>query len=303
MSSGSTLARMQQVITLSLLAAGGAWLLWFWNRSPGLAVAGFAGILLSYSLFLGVEFIALRFAGRRDPAPLPTWGELAYAWFGETLSAPRVFCWRQPFRWRAMPDRLEPQCAGRRGVVFIHGFVCNRGFWNPWMRELQARGHGFVAVNLEPVFGSIDDYVAIVDTAVTRVTAATGLPPVLVCHSMGGLAARAWLRARGAQLGAHRVITIGSPHHGTWLAQFSRLPNGMQMGRQGEWLRALEGAEDPASYAAFTCWYSNCDNIVFPASTAALPGADNRLVRGVAHVQLAFRPEVMSASLDLIASA
>jgi hypothetical protein len=33
-----------------------------------------------------------------------------------------------------------------------------------------------------------------------------------------------------------------------------------------------------------------------------LPGADNRLVRGVAHVQLAFRPEVMAASLELITS-
>ena len=228
-------------------------------------------------------------------------GELARAWLGETTTAPRVFCWRQPFRWHAVPDLLEPQ-TGRRGVVFIHGFVCNRGFWNPWMQELRARGHCFAAVNLEPVFGSIDDYVAIVEAAVARVADATGMPPVLVCHSMGGLAARAWLQANNARQRIHRVITIGSPHHGTWLARFSRLPNGMQMARAGRWLRALAQVEDPALHARFTCWYSNCDNIVFPASTATLAGADNRLVRGVAHVQLAFRPEVMSASLDLIAS-
>jgi hypothetical protein len=302
MPSNSTLARMQQAITLSLLVAGVAWLSWFWRASHVIALAGFAAIVLSYSLFLGLEFIALRFAGRRDPAPRPTWAELARAWAGETTAAPRAFCWRQPFRWRAVPDRLAAEPAGRRGVVFIHGFVCNRGFWNPWMRELQARGHSFAAVNLEPVFGSIDDYIAIVEEAVVRITQATGAPPVLVCHSMGGLAARAWLRACNGRQRVHRVITIGSPHRGTWLASFSRLPNGMQMAQQGNWLRALEQAEDAGSYAGFTCWYSNCDNIVFPASTATLPGADNRLVRGVAHVQLAFRPEVMAASLELIAS-
>ena len=50
--------------------------------------------------------------------------------------------------------------------------------------------------------------------------------------------------------------------------------------------------------ALFTCWYSNCDNIVFPASTAALAGADNRFVDGLAHVQMAFDPGVMQACLE-----
>ena len=56
----------------------------------------------------------------------------------------------------------------------------------------------------------------------------------------------------------------------------------------------------PERHGRFTCWYSNTDNIVFPTSTAALPGADNRLVRGAAHVQMAFLPEVMTATLALL---
>jgi len=48
----------------------------------------------------------------------------------------------------------------------------------------------------------------------------------------------------------------------------------------------------------FTCWYSNCDNIVFPATTAALAGAEHRLVEGVAHVQMAFDPGVVAACLE-----
>ncbi|MDB5872472.1 MAG: alpha/beta fold hydrolase [Ramlibacter sp.] len=302
MRSHSALARLLQATTLSLLACASAWLAWHWRASPGLAVGGFAFIVLFYSLVLAGEFVALRFIGGGDPAPRPTGAELILAWLGETAAAPRVFYWRQPFAWREVPDQLEAAAgqARARGVVFIHGFFCNRGFWTPWLQQLRTRGHCFAAVNLEPVFGSIEQYVPIVEEAVRQVTQATGMPPVLVCHSMGGLAARAWLRAMSADERVHHVITIASPHHGTWLARFSHLTNGRQMRRGGEWLRQLAHAEPPGRSARFTCWYSNCDNIVFPASTATLEGADNRLMRGVAHVDLGFHPEVMAHSLAII---
>jgi pimeloyl-ACP methyl ester carboxylesterase len=302
MQSHSALARLQQATTLFVLLCATAWLAWHWQGSPLRAVVGFVAIAMIHSAFLAVEFVALRFVNRHDAAPQPTWSELARAWLHETVMALRVFCWRQPFRWREVPDQLRPAPSqpARRGVVFIHGFVCNRGFWTPWLKELRARGHSFVAVNLEPVFGSIDEYVPIVDDAVRRITEATGVAPVLVCHSMGGLAARAWLRAMSADARVHHVITIGSPHHGTWIARFSQLTNGRQMRLQSEWLQRLEQAVDPRRNALFTCWYSNCDNIAFPASTGSLPGADNRLVRGAAHVDLGFHREVMAESLARI---
>jgi triacylglycerol lipase len=301
MHSRSALARLQQVTTVSIAACALAWLATYWRDSPTRAVAGFLAIALAYSMVLAVEFVALRFISRGDSAPRPTWGELARAWLHETIAAPRVFCWRQPFRWREMPDQAEsgPAATPRRGVVLVHGFVCNRGFWTPWLKELSARGHCFVAVNLEPVFGSIDEYVPIVDDAVRRVRKATGMEPVLVCHSMGGLAARAWLRSLPTGARVHQVITIGTPHHGTWLARFSHLENGRQMRCQSEWLRQLQ--RDDRHNAKFTCWYSNCDNIAFPASTGSLPGADNRLVRGAAHVDLGFHGRVMAESLARIA--
>ena len=301
----STLARLQQATTLFLVGSAIGWLALHWRGSPFLAVAGFIAIMMAYSAFLAAEFVLLRFVGRADPAPRPRWRELARAWLEETINAALVFCWRQPFRWNEVPDQLEPAPyrPARRGAVFIHGFVCNRGFWTPWLKHLRAGEHPFVAVNLEPVFGSIDQYVPIVEDAVRRITQATGLPPVLVCHSMGGLAARAWLRAMSGADRVHHVITIGSPHHGTWIARFSQASNGRQMRQGSEWLRQLEVPADPARYAKFTCWYSNCDNIAFPASTGALPGADNRLVRGAAHVDLGFRPEVMADSLARITGA
>ncbi|MGH8857857.1 MAG: esterase/lipase family protein [Polaromonas sp.] len=296
------LAYLQRFITLSLVAAACGWLLYFRGSAPVLAVAGFLAIALGYTGFLAIEFIVLRVVNKRDPAPQPTWNELLGAWLGETLTAPQVFCWRQPFRANAIADQLSPQALvqGRRGVVFVHGFFCNRGLWTPWMRRLQGRGHAFMALNLEPLFGSIDDYAPQIEAAVQQITRATGLPPLLVCHSMGGLAARAWLRRMKAEARVHHVVTIGTPHRGTWLARFGHAHNSRQMRLLSDWQAQLNHQLPVDRHALFTCWYSNCDNIVFPASTATLPGADNRLVRGAAHVQLAFLPQVMNATLALL---
>lgn len=302
MNAHSALARLQQTGVLVLGTAGTVWLIWQWHRSTALAIAGALLIWLGYSLVLAAEFLALRMAGADDSVPQPSIGELMRAWLAETWLNAVVFAWRQPFRWRAAPDYLPPAPTGRRGVVLIHGFICNRGFWNPWLSELRQRDIPSVAVNLEPVFGSIDDYPPIIEEAVQRITQATGLAPVLICHSMGGLAARAWLRANRRGSRVHHVITIGSPHRGTWFGQFSHMTNGRQMRLNGDWVRglAMALAQEPAP--RFTCWYSNCDNIVFPVSTATLPDADNRLVRGQAHVELAFHPQVMAGSLALIAT-
>ncbi len=290
------------MMTLWLLGCTAAWLLVFWSGSRVLALAGAVCIVFSYAAGLAAQFMALWWVGRHDPAMRPGWGQLMRAWLVEALVVPRVFCWRQPFRWNAVPDHLaaEPTLHGRRGVVFVHGFVCNRGLWTPWLEQLKNHGHAFVAVNLEPVFGAIDEYVPLIEQAVEQVTRATGMAPLLVCHSMGGLAARAWLRACNADERVHHVITIGSPHHGTWLGRFSHVVNGRQMRLSSPWLQQLERDEPMQRRARFTCFYANCDNIVFPVASATLEGARNCLVAGVAHVALAFEPQVMRETLALL---
>lgn len=300
----SAVARLQQVATTVLVLLALAWLATHWQRAPVVAVTGALAIALAHSALLALQLALMTAVSRTEPVPRPSLAQLLRAWLAEIWFDVVVFGWRQPFRWRAEPDDLTPVAAGDRkvGIVFIHGFVCNRGFWTPWLRLARAQGHRFAAVNLEPVFASIDDFAAVIDEAVVRVTQATGRPPLLVCHSMGGLAARAWLRRYQAHARIAHVITIGSPHRGTWLARYSHVLNGRQMRLDGDWVSELVSQEPGAAVSKFTCWYSNCDNVVFPASTATLPGADNRLVPGPAHVELAFCSKVMQGSLAVAAS-
>jgi pimeloyl-ACP methyl ester carboxylesterase len=301
MRSHSSLARLLQFSCLTQLALAVAWLAWRWPVSPAQALAGAVLILFSAPLVLALEFLLLSQVARAHPeVPRPTPAQLVRAWLSETRHLYGTFCWRQPFRWRSVADHLQPQCAGRTGVVLVHGFMCNRGFWAPWLHALRARGHACVAVNLEPVYGSIDAYAAAIDDAVARVSKMSGRPPVLICHSMGGLAARAWWRAnRGRRPVAH-LVTIGTPHGGTWLGRFSRRANGRQMRLQSTWVADLARHEANVPLPPTTCWYSNCDNIVFPAATATLPQAVNRFVPGEAHVALAFHAAVLQECLQLL---
>lgn len=303
----SSLARLQQMMVLCAIALVIGWAWWMWPRHLISTMAGVSVLILGYAVVLAVEIVAAVFINRADAVPRASGAQWLGAWWQEVQIAPKVFAWRQPFRWRRLPDTQTALTTNIPAVVLVHGFLCNRGFWLPWMERLQGLGVPYVSVNLEPVFGSIDGYVPIIDDAVSAATALTGRSPTIICHSMGGLAARAWLAAvPGAASRVERIITIGTPHRGTWLARFSYLDNGRQMRHEGDWQTGLLERELALSAnrnaELFVCWYSNTDNIVFPASTATLPGADNRHVAGAAHVALAFHPRVMDESLAMVAS-
>lgn len=291
------LARLQAWITWTWLAVLLAWLLWHHDR-PWQAGVGAAAIALSHAWVLGLELLAQRWVSRHDPTPRASWRQLFRAWANEVLIAPQVFCWHQPFARLRFSEPLASR-TGRRGVVLVHGYLCNRGFWNPWMARLQREGRPFIAVDLAPVFGHIDDGVPTIEAAVSRMTQATGLPPLLVGHSMGGLAIRAWLARTGDASRVLRLVTLGSPHQGTWTAHFGHSPNARQLRPGSPWLQALNQAWPPAWAQKMTCFYSNADNMVFPPRCATLPGADNRLLPGLAHVHMAWQPEVMDAVLAL----
>lgn len=296
------LARLQQALGLYLLATALAWLLWWWPESPAVALLGAAFWLAPPWASVGGLMLLTAWLNRPGgaPAPGPRWRDLWAAFWAESWACWRVFSLWQPWRSGAWPDRLSGQ-PGRRGVVLVHGYVCNRGLWRLWLPALQARGHAVMAVNLEPVFGSIDAYVPLIEQAVRRMTDATGQAPVLVGHSMGGLAIRAWLRAVSPQGQhddrVHHIVTLGTPHHGTWLGRWGHTTNGRQMRLHSDWLATLARQEPPARYRRFTCWYSHCDNIVLPAPTATLPEADNRHLPATGHVQLVLDPHILACTL------
>lgn len=141
------IARLQQWMALTLLATVGGWGIYVWPDFH-LFFIGILSIASVFIVYLAILFIATNYLNRAELQPRATPGALLRAWLAEALSTPRVFLWRQPFRSQAMPDFLPMNQQG--GVVFIPGFICNRGFWTPWMTQLKSQRHAVVTAPTAP---------------------------------------------------------------------------------------------------------------------------------------------------------
>ena len=271
--------------------------------SPAMALLLAAAMLLAVRALI----VARNFQqSRRLGSPVPAQYQLgamgaARLFFGELRATLRSSSW----------DMLRPRLhaadnvAGQGlPVLLVHGYVCNRGYWAQLSRQLARAGIAHDAVDLEPINADIEDFVPQVEQAVARLCARAGSDRVmLVAHSMGGLVARAWLRRHGAQRVA-RIITLGTPHHGTALANLAAGANARQMSRVDDapspWLAQLAASETPAARALITSIYSHHDNIVAPQASAQLPGARNIAFGGIGHVALASDARVLRLVLEEI---
>lgn len=289
------LARLLRRLLATQFLLGAA--LGYWLGSSVLA-ALLWGLALPFAVMVLTDIVsALR---SRADEPASAWWRSLWGEFGAGI---HVFIFRQPWT-RGTPQVLAPTTPttpARIPVLLVHGYLCNHRIWDDAARALRQRGHTVLAVNLEPVFASIDRYAEVIEPAVQQLRAATGRDKVvLVGHSMGGLAIRAWMRAHGTQHAAG-AITLGTPHVGTQIAKGQHTPNGRQMEWHSEWLAALAQSETDAIRTLFQIAITPQDNIVYPQRAQVLPGATATVFEGLGHLQLCLDPAVLQWLLVRVA--
>jgi predicted alpha/beta hydrolase family esterase len=282
---------LEAVAAITLVTVLGAWMV------PPLAVALILMFPIAvHGIPLAIEFITGAIVDRRPVARL---GPLALlkVWLAETWRSFKVFNIDQP--WRA--DYPEPDIVpqpGRPAVLFIHGYMCNRGTWRPWLTSggLAVRWN-CATVNLEPVFAAVDRYPELIHAAIERLRAASGAERVtLVCHSMGGLAARAYLRAYGPHA-VGRVVTISTPHHGTLFARLGHGENTRQMRRACEFVRQLAASDEPVE---FICFASHHDNMIVPRDGQILDSAEAVWFERIGHLAMTDNDEVRAKLIEVV---
>lgn len=285
------LARMLRFTIALQILAGAALGFWLTVRlAPAWTLAGMLVSALAVPLagaVLAVVYSAI--VSRSDEHAAQWWRAL----IGESWAGIRVFLLRQP--WTAAVPRIRQAPGGRVAlpVVLVHGYVCNHRLWDQVAAALLAQGHTVLAIDLEPVFTSIDDYAALVEQAVQSLRQNTGQEQVaLVGHSMGGLAIRAWMRAHGSAHAA-RAITLGTPHAGTQINPGITTPNARQMAWRSSWLQELDASETGATRSLFRIALSPQDNIVFPQRAQTLTGVTPVVFEGLGHLQLCTEPTVI----------
>ncbi len=267
------------------------------------------GILLLRLLIVAHNFAtAWHYRSKTPPACRLDWRRACALFFGEFGASMLASSWLMPFRAFSTVAVPAPRT---RPVLLLHGYACNSGYWRPMSEILRNAGIAHRAINLEPIASGIDDYVPLIHAAVENMCRESGCRHiVIVAHSMGGLAARAYLRAHGEARIA-KAITLGTPHHGTALARFGIGINTAQMrwiaseqeGLASEWLRELSAQEEKSRYRLFVSLYSHHDNIVAPQASSHLEGATNIEFCGIGHVALGFHPAVQQCVIREILKA
>ena len=300
---------MHMILLAQALAAGVlAWALHAYCGLPwpGAAAAGLGLVLLGRLAITANNYLLNARYASATPEAFRIGLAQRLRMFGEEFMATLLhtswFMARARAGQRLYPDAAVPP------VLLLHGYGCNSGYWAHFIPMLERERISHATLDLEPVMGDIDGYVPAVARAVDALCAASaGGKAIIVAHSMGGLVARAYLRDHGTARIA-RVITLGTPHHGTSLAAFGPGRNALQMrrtegapdGPESAWLRRLAAGENAAARAIVTSLYTHHDNIVAPQTSSILPGARNLAFGGIGHVALGRNARILAAVLQEI---
>lgn len=264
------------------------------------AIAPFAAHALVVGVGFGISYLnqheqrGFRHSRRSD------W---LLAYVAEAGVSIRQFYWLMPFRRDFhVPQPVPPQQGPP--VILVHGYGCNRGLWLPAAKWFSRRGYRVSAINLTPLHGSIEGYALALAGEIARVRQSSGVDRVAVIgHSMGGLAARAYLRycAQSRQdPSIALLVTLGTPHRGTHLASMGRGENARQMRFEAPWIQELSRYEcnpgnpraDRVADPAIATIASLQDNIVSRQLEQCLPGARTIVLRRQGHMSLATSPRV-----------
>ena len=283
-----------------------------WALTSSIWVGAFLGatiVLLVRALITANNFrLIRRFPDRQQPPARLSSG----AWFRVYL---HEFCatmigssWSMPFRQLgARPLILSTELP----VLLVHGYGCNSGYWRALHHELLQARISHHAINLEPLLADIDTYVPQVAAAIDALCrAARHTQVIVVAHSMGGLVMRAYQGVHGCERIA-RLITLGTPHRGTGLAQYGIGINARQMRWSdggievdaNAWLSRLSTAELGYRCDNLVSIYSRHDNIIAPQESSHVAGAKNIAFEAIGHVRLGSDSKVLACVMQEIRAA
>jgi triacylglycerol lipase len=174
-------------------------------------------------------------------------------------------------------------------ILFVHGWQGSAAQWRPMMARFRRDGWG----DRQLFAWTFDDresnaaIAARISTRIDQILAATGAARVdVVTHSMGSLSTRYYLKNLARQGRVDAWVSLGGPNHGTEAARLCFSTACREMRPGSPFLAALNHGDETPGAARYATWVSPCDEVVHPAASAALDGAENHQTRCLSHLQL-----------------
>ena len=197
-------------------------------------------------------------------------------------------------------------------VLLVPGYGGATSDLEPLAAALRAQGRDATIVHLAgDGTGDLHVQAGVLQTAVREALRGGAASVDIVGYSAGGVTARLWLRAYDGGSVARRIVTLGSPQHGTDLASLAAdiAPDSCpaacrQLVTDSDLVRSLNsGDETPPGPRWVSIWTTD-DRVSTPPETASLEGALDFSVqsvcagRQVTHGQLPTDPAVMAMVLS-----
>jgi triacylglycerol lipase len=198
-------------------------------------------------------------------------------------------------------------------VLLVPGYGGQTGSLSVLAARIRATGRRASVVHLPGNgTGSLIADAGVLNAAVERALR-DGAPSVdVIGYSAGGVVALLWAREDGGSHKARRVVTLGSPFHGTRLAADAAgvLPGAcpaacQQLVPGSSLLAQLDHTAVPSRPRWLSLWTTD-DEVVMPADSARLAGAINVPIQSVcpghvvSHTHLPTDPVVISLVLQAI---
>ncbi|KGN32902.1 lipase [Knoellia sinensis KCTC 19936] len=183
-------------------------------------------------------------------------------------------------------------------ILLVHGLIDNRSIFTLLRRGLTRRGFGSIyAMNYSPFTADIRTAAAQLGEEIEAIVRETGYEKIhIVGHSLGGLIARYYVTRLGGDAHVHTLVTLGTPHHGTYAAYAAPTRLIGQMRPGSGLLRELDEPA-PGCTTRFVCYWSDTDFVILPQGSGALRHPDlsvrNIRLHGVGHISLAVVGDVV----------
>ncbi|GAA3712533.1 alpha/beta fold hydrolase [Terrabacter ginsenosidimutans] len=219
------------------------------------------------------------------------------------LLGPRASDRRQGYRLGHLPPSqrglaIQNVEAAETPILLVHGMVDNRSIFTVLRRGLVRRGFGRIeTINYSIFTGDVRAAAADLGAEVERIVEETGYERIhVIGHSMGGLIARYYVTRLGGDQHVHTLVTLGTPHQGSYLAYTWN--NGLtRQLRPGSALMKELAAPVPECQTRFLVYSSDLDQVVVPQHNAALHHPDlnvhNIVLHGVGHMSLPITSSVV----------
>ena len=187
---------------------------------------------------------------------------------------------------------------GHRPLVFVHGLGGHRGNFSPMRAAFKVLGRTRTYSVALPDGLSIEELGVWLRGVITEVCEVNELKPEqqidLVAHSMGGIVSRVALQDQECAAKVHTLLTLGTPHSGTYLARLADTHRTRDM-RPNSGLMELLSSQIPwkksVGMPRLICIGSSADVVIIPSETAFVEGAQRIELQGFTHPGFLLHPK------------